>query len=83
MLSLLYTSVPGDHRGDGLIAFGLRHRLALMLSGVALAAAIALIVSLVPVSRLFPALSFLPCFICMKHALSRALTHLGVARAEG
>jgi hypothetical protein len=76
MISLPYneTTVSGDRQRDGLIAFVFRHRLALALSGVALAAAIALTVSVVPVSRLYPALSLLPCLICMKHALSRALT---------
>ncbi len=86
MISLPYSQIPasGDRQHDGLIAFLVRHRLALVLSGVALAAAVALTLSVVPASRLLPLLSFLPCFMCMKHALGRALTGLtGASSSNG
>lgn len=72
-VSLPYNEITksGDRRREGLIALLCRHRLALGLLGVVFAAAVALTWSVVPVSRLLPALSFSPCLTCMKHTLGR------------
>jgi hypothetical protein len=69
MISLTYNEITAsvDRRRKGLAAFLVRHWVVLLLAGAGLAAAIAVIWSAVPVARLLPALSFLPCMICMRH----------------